>query len=74
MLQYFFCLKLFFYILRCIFQLLANAFVPTNIKATVKLQIYVAKEDIYYLSSIKDNAWILQPVRWETKYHSSHIY
>lgn len=46
MLQYFFCLKLFFYILRCILQLLANAFVPTNIKATVKLQTYVAKEDL----------------------------
>ena len=46
MLKYFFCLKLFFYILRCIFQLLANAFVPTNIKATVNLQTYVAKEDL----------------------------
>ena len=41
------------------FHLLADAIVPSNIKATVKLQASLANEDIYCLSSMKDNAWIL---------------
>ena len=36
-----------------------QAIVPSNIKAAVKLQTSVANEDIYCLSSMKGNAWIL---------------
>ena len=38
------------------FHLLADTIVPSNIKAAVKLQTAVANEDIYCLSSMKDNA------------------
>ena len=38
------------------FQLLADAIVPSNIKAAVKVQTSVVNEDIYCLSSMKDNA------------------
>ena len=66
------------------FQLLADAIVSSNMKAAVKLQTSVANEDIYRLSSMKDNAWTLLLLYchlfsfllllcYETKYHSSHI-
>ena len=65
-------------------QLLADAIVSSNMKAAVKLQTSVANEDIYRLSSMKDNAWTLLLLYchlfsfllllcYETKYHSSHI-
>ena len=41
------------------FQLLADAIAPSNIKAAVNLKTSVANEDIYCLSSMRENAWIL---------------
>ena len=40
-------------------MVVADAFVPNNLKSAVKLQKFVAIKDIYCLSSVKDNAWIL---------------
>ena len=65
-------------------QLLADAIVSSNMKAAVKLQTSVANEDIYRLSSMKDNARTLLLLYchlfsfllllcYETKYHFSHI-
>ena len=39
--------------------MLDDAVVPNNIKADVKPQTSVESKDIYCLSSMKDNAWIL---------------
>ena len=36
-----------------------HVFIPNNIQAAVTLQTSVANKDIYSLSSMKDNAWIL---------------
>ena len=71
---------------RCFnFQLLANAFVPNNIKAAVKLQTSVAKQR-YLLPLLNERQCtdtvifyshffsFLLLLSYETKYHSSQIY
>ena len=74
-----------FYKRRFNFHLLADVIVPRNTTAAAKLQTSVSNEDIYCLTSMKDNAWntvilychffsFLLLLSCETKYHSSHLF